>query len=50
MVDDFSATLELVADLDPQDAEAALTTRVGSYLDVLADALGMALPGARRAA
>jgi len=50
LVDDFGACLELVADLDPTDAEGALTTRIASYLDALADALGSAVPVARRAA
>ena len=50
LVDDFAACLELVADLDPQDAEAALCTRMVTYLDCLADALGTAVPAARRAA
>ena len=50
LVDDFGACLELVADLDPGDATRALTSRVETYLDVLADALGSAVPAARRAA
>ncbi len=50
LVDDFAACLELAADLDPQDAEAALCTRLTTYLDAMADALGSTLPRARRAA
>ena len=50
LADDFGACLELVADLDPKDAEAALCTRMVTYLDCLADALGSAVPAARRAA
>jgi hypothetical protein len=46
LVADFSAALELIADLDPEDAEAALASRMSTYLDVLADALGAALPAA----
>jgi hypothetical protein len=44
IVDDFGAALELVAELAPADAEAALTSRVATYLDVLADALGAVVP------
>jgi hypothetical protein len=50
LVADFEACLQLTADLAPQEAEAALTTRVTSYLDVLCDALGSAVPAGRRTA
>jgi hypothetical protein len=50
LVDDFSAALELVEDLAPADAEAALTSRMVTYLDALADALGAALPAAEGSA
>ncbi len=50
LVADFEAALDLVADLDPQDATRTLTSRVETYLDVLADALGSAVPAGRWAA
>ena len=50
LVGDLEACLELTADLDPEDAERALASRLVTYWRTLGDALALAVPAGRWAA